>query len=63
MKDTMGRFAKFLLRHDKTVFLVTVVICLFMGTAGYFGVADAVKSWENEKQYYHGQTLDHSKLV
>jgi len=33
---------------------------LFMGTAGYFGVADAVKSWESEKKYYRGQTLDHS---
>jgi len=33
---------------------------LFMGTAGYFGVADAVKSWEDEKKYYRGQTLDHS---
>jgi pathogenesis-related protein 1 len=33
---------------------------LFMGTAGYFGVADAVKSWETEKKYYRGQTLDRS---
>jgi uncharacterized protein YkwD len=33
---------------------------LFMGTVGYFGVVDAVKSWENEKQYYRGQTLDRS---
>ena len=33
---------------------------LFMGTAGYFGVADAVMSWEGEKRYYRGQTLDHS---
>ncbi len=30
---------------------------LFMGTAGHFGVADAVTSWENEKKHYHGQTL------
>lgn len=33
---------------------------LFIGTVGYFGVADAVKSWEDEKQYYRGQTLDRS---
>jgi uncharacterized protein YkwD len=33
---------------------------LFMGTAGYYGVADAVKSWEGEKKYYHGQTLNTS---
>jgi pathogenesis-related protein 1 len=33
---------------------------LFMGAAGTFGVADVVKSWESEKQYYRGQTLDRS---
>ncbi len=33
---------------------------LFMGTVGHFGVADAVTSWEKEKKYYHGQTLDRS---
>jgi len=33
---------------------------LFIGTAGYYGVADAVKSWESEKIYYHGQTLNPS---
>jgi len=33
---------------------------LFMGTVGYFGVVDAVKSWENGKQYYRGQTLNQS---
>jgi len=33
---------------------------LFMGTTGYYGVADAVKSWESEKIYYHGQTLNPS---
>ncbi len=33
---------------------------LFIGTAGYYGVADAVKSWESEKTYYHGQTLNPS---
>ena len=25
---------------------------LFMGTKGYYGVADAVKSWESEKKFY-----------
>lgn len=35
---------------------------LFMGTAGYYGVADAVKSWESEKKYYHGQTIDTSNV-
>jgi pathogenesis-related protein 1 len=30
---------------------------LFMGTAGYYGVADAVKAWVNEKIYYKGETL------
>ena len=33
---------------------------LFMGTAGTFGVADAVTSWEDEKKHYRGQTLDRS---
>ncbi len=33
---------------------------LFIGTSGYYGVADAVKSWESEKIYYQGQTLDSS---
>jgi pathogenesis-related protein 1 len=35
---------------------------LFMGTSGYYGVADAVKSWESEKKYYHGQTIDTSNV-
>ena len=30
---------------------------LFMGTAGYYGVADAVKAWVSEKKYYKGGTL------
>jgi uncharacterized protein YkwD len=30
---------------------------LFMGTAGRYGVVDAVKSWESEKQHYRGQPL------
>jgi len=36
---------------------------LFIGTSGYYGVADAVKSWETEKTYYHGQTLDSSNFL
>ncbi len=33
---------------------------LFIGTSGYYGAADAVRSWESEKIYYQGQTLDSS---
>ena len=33
---------------------------LFMGTIGYYHVADAVTAWESEKKYYHGQTLNSS---
>jgi len=33
---------------------------LFMGTVGYYGVADAVKAWESEKVYYSGETLNAS---
>jgi len=33
---------------------------LFMGTAGYYGVADAVKAWEDEKIYYKGEPLNSS---
>jgi pathogenesis-related protein 1 len=33
---------------------------LFIGTSGYYGVADAVRSWESEIIYYQGQTLDSS---
>ena len=33
---------------------------LFMGTAGYYGVGDAVKAWESEKKYYRGETLNSS---
>ena len=33
---------------------------LFMGIAGYYGVANAVKAWESEKQYYRGKTLNPS---
>ena len=34
---------------------------LFMGTAGYYSVADAVKAWEDEKVYYkRGETLNSS---
>jgi len=35
---------------------------LFMGWGGNYGVADAVRSWESEKQYYHGQTIDNSNF-
>jgi uncharacterized protein YkwD len=30
---------------------------LFMGTAGYYGVADAVEGWVSEKKYYKGGAL------
>ena len=33
---------------------------LFMGTAGYYGVADAVRAWESEKSFYHGEPLNSS---
>jgi len=33
---------------------------LFMGWGGNYGVVDAVRAWESEKQYYWGQTIDHS---
>jgi hypothetical protein len=33
---------------------------LFIGTAGRYGVADAVQAWASEKKYYRGQTLDPS---
>jgi pathogenesis-related protein 1 len=33
---------------------------LFIGTAGYYGVADAVKAWVDEKEYYRGGTLNFS---
>jgi pathogenesis-related protein 1 len=35
---------------------------LFMGTAGYFGVADAVAAWEREKSAYNGRTIDQSNV-
>jgi len=31
---------------------------LFMGTAGYYGVADAVAMWEREKSAYDGGTIN-----
>ena len=31
---------------------------LFMGTAGYYGVADAVAMWEGEKRVYDGRAID-----
>jgi uncharacterized protein YkwD len=33
---------------------------LFMGTAGYYCVTDAVSSWASEKKYYCGQPLNSS---
>jgi pathogenesis-related protein 1 len=33
---------------------------LFMGTAGYYGVGDAVESWADEKKDYHGGALSSS---
>ena len=33
---------------------------LFMGTAGAFAVGDAVDSWVEEKQFYHGEALTES---
>lgn len=30
---------------------------LFMGTAGYYGVGDAVRGWEREKRHYRGKEL------
>jgi hypothetical protein len=33
---------------------------LFMGTAGHYGVNDAVAMWEGEKSFYDGGTLNES---
>jgi pathogenesis-related protein 1 len=33
---------------------------LFMGTAGYYGVGDAVDAWVSEKKDYHGKALNSS---
>lgn len=33
---------------------------LFIGTLGYYGVADAVRAWEKEKSLYHGAPLTSS---
>ncbi len=35
---------------------------LFSGTAGYYGVADAVAAWVREKSAYHGETIDMPNL-
>lgn len=35
---------------------------LFMGTVGYYGVADAVSTWEREKSAYHGEPISMSNL-
>ena len=35
---------------------------LFMGTAGYYGVADAVIAWEKERRAYDGRAIDESNV-
>lgn len=35
---------------------------LFMGTAGHYGVVDAVAMWEDEESSYDGGTVDRSNL-
>ena len=35
---------------------------LFMGTAGHYGVVDAVVMWEKEKSAYSGETINCSRL-
>ena len=35
---------------------------LFVGTAGYYGVADAVAMWEREKSMYDGGEIDESNV-
>ena len=35
---------------------------LFMGTAGYYGAADAAAAWERERSAYDGRTIDGSSL-
>ena len=35
---------------------------LFMGTAGYYGVSDAVAAWEREKSAYRGEAIDMSNF-
>jgi pathogenesis-related protein 1 len=35
---------------------------LFMGTAGHYGVADAVAAWNVEKSAYHGKPIEMSTL-
>ncbi len=35
---------------------------LFMGTAGYYGVADAVAMWEKEKSAYDGGPIGGSNI-
>ncbi len=36
---------------------------LFTGTAGYYGVIDAVRAWESEKRFYRGEALDSSNVA
>ncbi len=35
---------------------------LFMGSAGHYGVADAVAMWESERSAYDGRTIDESNV-
>ena len=35
---------------------------LFIGTAGYYGLADAVAAWEREKWVYDGRAVDESNV-
>ena len=36
---------------------------LFIGTSGHYSVADALTSWENEKNYYSGGPIDRSNYM
>lgn len=35
---------------------------LFTGTAGYYGVSDAVQAWESEKKYFKGEVITLSNV-
>ncbi len=35
---------------------------LFIGTAGYYGVVDAVEGWESEKKFYKGGPISRSNF-
>ena len=36
---------------------------LFAGTAGHYGITDAVRSWESEKQHYSGGPVSRSNFM